>query len=116
MPNTGGSTTLQPACSTSSATHRVRRSSSVPPMAHPVPRRANTLGLFGLFDVDAIDVQLRVRIARHELARRRPDLAVRLFAPFGASRPIPVAADLPLEPITPLTAERRAAIVAECAA
>jgi hypothetical protein len=74
------------------------------------------LGLFGLFDVDAIDVQLRVRIAAHELAARRPDVTLRLFAPFGSTRPIAVAADLAVEPLAPLTTARQAALVDELAA
>ncbi len=57
------------------------------------------VGLFGLFDVDDFDVQVRVRVAMHELGRRRPDLVLRLFAPFGSTRPLPVAADLAVEPL-----------------
>ncbi len=79
-------------------------------MAHEERRG---LGLLGLFDVDDLDVQLRARVARHELARRRPDLTLRLFAPFGSTRPIAVAADLPVEPLAPATTARLEALQAE---
>jgi hypothetical protein len=75
-----------------------------------------SLGLFGFFDVDSLDDQVRVRVALHELARRRPDVTVRLFAPFGSTRPIPVAADLAVEPIAPLDEARIAALEQELAA
>ncbi|HEY3832158.1 MAG TPA: hypothetical protein VGO03_07680, partial [Acidimicrobiia bacterium] len=74
------------------------------------------LGLLGLFDVDDLDVQLRVRVAMQELAHRRPDVTVRLFAPFGSTRPVPIAADLAVEALAPLSAAREAALVDELAA
>ncbi len=47
------------------------------------------VGLFGAFDTgDLGEVVLR-RVIEAQLARRRPDIAVVAFAPFGAERPIP---------------------------
>lgn len=60
------------------------------------------LGLWGGFDLDSLGEQLRLRVARHELARRRPDLAVRAFAPFGSARPIPLAEADPVEALDPV--------------
>ncbi|HEY1739194.1 MAG TPA: hypothetical protein VGI86_10810 [Acidimicrobiia bacterium] len=71
------------------------------------------LGLLGLFDVDDLDVQVRVRVAVQELARRRPDVTVRLFAPFGSTRPVPIAADLAVEALAPLSVARERALLDE---
>lgn len=60
------------------------------------------LGLWGGFDLDSLGEQLRLRVVRHELARRRPDLAVRSFAPFGSARPIPLAEGDPVEALDPV--------------
>ncbi len=72
-----------------------------------------SLGLWGCFDVDTLDDQIRVRVGVHELSARRPDLAIRLFAPFGSSRPIAVAADLAVEAIAPVTGARVRALAQE---
>lgn len=60
------------------------------------------LGLWGGFDLESLGEQLRLRVVRHELARRRPDLAVRAFAPFGSARPIPLAEGDPVEALDPV--------------
>lgn len=59
-----------------------------------------TIGVFGAFHTDAFDAQLRSRILVVELARRRPDHAVRCFAPFDAGAPF---SDDPTEPVESLT-------------
>jgi hypothetical protein len=55
------------------------------------------IGVWGSFDTDALGAQLRMRVVASELARRRPDLTVRAFAPSGAQRPFPADAGEPLE-------------------
>jgi hypothetical protein len=60
------------------------------------------LGVFGAFHTDAFDAQLRSRVLVSELARRRPDLVVRRFAPFDDGAPFPGSATEPVEPLTDL--------------
>jgi hypothetical protein len=59
--------------------------------------RAHAIGVWGAFDTDALGAQLRMRVVVSEIARRRPDLTVRAFAPFGAQPPFPADAGEPLE-------------------
>ena len=69
-----------------------------------------SLALVGPFDVDDFGVQVAWRVTAAELARRRPDLTIRSFAPFGSTRPIAVAADVAVEPLVPPTAARATAL------
>jgi hypothetical protein len=55
------------------------------------------IGVWGAFDTDALGPQIRMRVVVSELARRRPDLVVRAFAPSGAQRPFAADAGEPLE-------------------
>ena len=43
-------------------------------------------------------------------------MTVRLFAPFGSTRPVPIAADLAVEALAPLSAAREQALVEELGA
>ncbi len=81
-----------------------------------MPETRVCFGLIGPFDVDSLDVQLSWRITANELRRRRPEITVRSFAPFGSERPLAIAADEPLEPLLPDTEERRTALGAELSA
>jgi hypothetical protein len=72
------------------------------------------IGLFGLFDVESLGEQIALRVARHELLRRRPGAHVRAFAPFGASRPLPFDGGEPVEPLLPADATLARALSAAC--
>lgn len=75
-----------------------------------------SFALVGPFDIDDFGVQLAWRVALAELARRRPDIAIRSFAPFGSTRPLAVAADVPAEPLLPRGAARTATLGADLSA
>ena len=59
------------------------------------------LALWGAFDLDSLGELLRLRVVRAELARRRPDLTVRAYAPLGSTRPITIAEAEPVEALDP---------------
>lgn len=63
----------------------------------------SAIGLWGPFDQPSLGAQLALRVAGAELARRLPDTAVRAFAPFGSTRPIPLDGGEPVEPLDPPT-------------
>jgi len=70
------------------------------------------IGVWGAFDTDALGPQLRMRVVVSELARRRPDLAVRAFAPSGAQHPFAADAGEPLEALDERFGARRRELAA----
>ncbi len=64
------------------------------------------IGVWGCFDVDALDDQVRLRVLDHELRRRSDAITIRAGAPFGSMRPITVAADVAVEALAPWTTAR----------
>ncbi|MCZ7531684.1 MAG: hypothetical protein M5U31_15925 [Acidimicrobiia bacterium] len=64
-----------------------------------------TIGLWGGFDLESLGAQLALRVVRAELERRLPTAAVRAFAPYGATRPIPFDGGEPVEPLDPPSPE-----------
>ena len=70
------------------------------------------IGLWGQFDTDRIDAHVQLRVTELELRRRIPDATFRVFAPF---RPInlPVTAGFAIEPLSPVTHQRRAGLAQE---
>ncbi len=70
-------------------------------------RPPGAIGVWGAFDVDALGAQLRMRVVVSELQRRRPDLAVRAFAPLGGQRPFAADSSEPLESLESLDAGQR---------
>jgi len=57
------------------------------------------VGLFGAFDTGELgEIALR-RVLESELTRRRPDIDLVVFAPFGAERPVPSDEGRPARPL-----------------
>jgi hypothetical protein len=81
-----------------------------------VPPTRTCFGLVGPLDIDDLDVQLTWRITAHELQRRRADVTLRSFAPFGSARRVPIAADEPIEALLPDSVARRRSLGAELSA
>lgn len=71
------------------------------------------IGVWGCFDQESLGAQLTLRVATAELSRRLPGVAVRAFAPFGSSRPIPLDGGEPVEPLDPPTASHSRALASE---
>lgn len=71
------------------------------------------IGIWGCFDLESLGAHLTLRVATAELSRRLPGVAVRAFAPFGSSRPIPLDGGEPVEPLDPPTATHSRALASE---
>ncbi len=68
------------------------------------------IGLWGGFDLESLGSQLSLRIVTAELARRLPDATLHAFAPYGATRAVPLDGGYPVEPLDPPTVEHRRAL------
>src|SRR5204862_6729209 len=64
-----------------------RRRCAIDSTAERDGERRGAIGVWGTFGTDSLSAQLRHRVVSAELTRRRPDLDVRSFSPFGKAWP-----------------------------